>query len=75
MPAIRYMLGNASLYVSFFIAAAVISLSLPRNLLLQYVPSAYTSGGVVSLMGAGVLGLAAVVLANVINGFLSSILG
>jgi hypothetical protein len=48
---------------------------MPRNLLLQYVPNAYTSGGVVSLMGAGVLGLAAVVLTNVINGFLSSILG
>jgi hypothetical protein len=48
---------------------------MPRNLLLQYVPNAYTSGGVVSLMGAGVLGVAAVVLTNVINGFLSSILG
>jgi hypothetical protein len=48
---------------------------MPRNLLLQYVPNAFTSGGVVSYIGAGVLGLAAVVLANVINGFLSSILG
>ena len=75
LPAVRYMLGNASLYVSFFLAAAIISLSLPRNLLLQYVPNAFTSGGVVSFVGAGVLGLAAVVLANLINGFLVSILG
>ena len=75
LPAVRYMLGNASLYVSFFLAAAIISLSLPRNLLLQYVPNAFTSGGVVSFVGAGVLGLAAVVLANLINGFLSGILG
>jgi hypothetical protein len=75
LPAMRYVLGNASLYVSFFLAAAIISLSLPRNLLLQYVPNAFTSGGVVSFVGAGVLGLAAVVLANLINGFLSGILG
>lgn len=75
LPAVRYMLGNASLYVSFFLAAAIVSLSLPRNLLLQYVPNAFTSGGVVSFIGAGVLGLAAVVLANLINGFLVSILG
>lgn len=75
LPAMRYVLGNASLYVSFFLAAAIISLSMPRNLLLQYVPNAFTSGGVVSFIGAGVLGLAAVVLANIINGFLGSILG
>jgi hypothetical protein len=37
--------------------------------------SPFTSGGVVSFIGAGVLGLAAVVLANLINGFLSGILG
>jgi len=75
LPAVSYMLGNASLYVSFFLAEDIISLSLPRNLLLQYVPNAFTSGGVVSFVGAGVLGLAAVVLANLINGFLSGILG
>jgi hypothetical protein len=69
------MASSASLYISFFIAAVIISLSTPRNLLLQYVPNAYTGSGVVSLTGAGVLGVAAVIIANVVNGFLAGFLG
>lgn len=75
LPAMRWMASSASLYISFFIAAVVISLSTPRNLLLQYVPNAYTGAGVVSLTGAGVLGVAAVIIANFVNGFLASFLG
>jgi hypothetical protein len=75
LPAMRWMASSASLYISFFLAAVIISLSMPRNLLLQYVPNAYTGSGVVSFTGAGVLGVAAVVIANVINGFLSGFLG
>jgi len=75
LPAMRWMASSASLYLSFFAAAVLISLSTPRNLLLQYVPNAYTGAGVVSWTGAAVLGVAAVVLANVINGFLSQLLG
>jgi hypothetical protein len=44
-------------------------------MLLQYVPNAYTGSGVVSWTGAGVLGLAAVIIAHLLNGFLSNILG
>ena len=44
-------------------------------MLLQYVPNAYTGSGVVSWTGAAVLGVAAVVLANFLNGFLSGFLG
>lgn len=75
LPGMRWMASSASLYIAFFIAAAVISLSAPRHLLLQYVPNAYTGAGVVSYTGAAVLGAAAVVMANVVNSFLSSILG
>jgi hypothetical protein len=75
LPGMRWMASSASLYIAFFIAAAVISLSAPRHLLLQYVPNAYTGAGVVSYTGAAVLGAAAVVIANVVNSFLSSILG
>jgi len=75
LPAVRWMASSASLYIAFFLAAAVISLSAPRHLLLQYVPNAYTGAGVVSYTGAAVLGVAAVVIANVINSFLSQILG
>lgn len=75
LPAMRWMASSASLYISFFVAAAVISMSAPRHLLLQYVPNAYTGAGVVSYTGAAVLGLAAVVLTNVLNSFLAQVLG
>ncbi len=75
LPAMRWMASSASLYISFFVAAVLISLSTPRNLLLQYVPNAYTGAGVVSWTGAAVLGVAAVVIANFVNGFIAQILG
>lgn len=75
LPAMRWMASNASLYIAFFLAAAAISMSTPRNMLLQYVPNAYTGSGVVSYTGAGVLGLAAVIIAHLLQGFLSSFLG
>jgi hypothetical protein len=75
LPAVRYMVGNLSLYIAIFLAGVIISLSAPRNLLLQYVPNAFTSGGVVSWTGAAVLGGAAVVLTNILNGFLAGFLG
>jgi len=75
LPAMRWMASSASLYIAFFLAAVIISLSIPRNLLLQYVPNAYTGSGVVSWTGAGVLGVAAVVIAHLLSGFISSILG
>ncbi len=73
LPGIRYMFSQTTLYISFFLAAAILSLSAPRNLLLQYVPNAYTSGGVVSWTGAAVVGAASVVLANILNTFLSGL--
>lgn len=75
LPAMRWMASSASLYISFLLAAIIISLSTPRNLLLQYVPNAYTGSGVVSFTGAGVLGVSAVIIAHIINGFLMSLLG
>jgi hypothetical protein len=70
LPAMRFMVSNTTTYISFFLAAAIISMSMPRNLLLQYVPSAFTSSGVVSWTGAAVLGAAAVVISNFIRSFL-----
>jgi len=54
-------------HVSYFLAAAIISLSMPRTLILQYIPHSYTSGGTVSYTGAGVLGVAAVVISFILN--------
>jgi hypothetical protein len=75
VPGVRYMVSNMSLYIAFFLAVVVVSLSTPRNLLLQYVPNAYTSGGVLSWTGAAVVGGAAVVLSQIFHNFLSGILG
>ena len=75
LPAMRFMAVNLTLYISFFLAVVIVSLSTPRNLILQYIPNAYTSGGVVSFQGAAVLGGAAVVIAHLINNFLGSLLG
>ena len=75
LPAMRWMMGSSTLYVAFFLATVILSLSTPRNLLLQYVPNAYTGQGVVSWTGAAVLGGAAVVLSNVLNNFLTGFLG
>lgn len=75
LPAMRWVASNSTLYIAFFAAAVIISMSTPRNLLLQYVPNAYTSGGVVSWTGAAVLGVAAVVITNVLSNFLSGFLG
>lgn len=71
LPAMRFMFMNTTLYISFFLAAVIISLSAPRNLILQYIPNAYTSGGVVSWTGAAVLGAAAVVISQFLNSFLA----
>jgi hypothetical protein len=75
LPAMAFMFRNLQLYVSFFIATFVLSLATPRNLLLQYIPSAYTGNGVVSYQGAAVLGAASVVLAHFVNVVLTSFLG
>lgn len=75
LPAMRFMLSNTTLYIAIFLAGAIISLSTPRNLLLQYVPNAYTSGGVVSWTGAAILGGATVVLTNLLNTFVSGLFG
>jgi hypothetical protein len=62
---LRYSIRGLLSYMSYFLAAFTISLSTPRTLLLQYIPHAYTAGGVVSYTGAAVLGGAAVVLSYV----------
>lgn len=75
VPVMRYMVSNLSLYIAFFLAVVVVSLSTPRNLLLQYVPGAYTGAGVLSWTGAAVVGAAAVVLSQIFHNFLSGLFG
>ena len=64
---LRYSIHGLLSTIALFVAAFTISLSVPRTLLLQYIPNAYTSGGVVSYTGAAVLGGAAVVISYVLT--------
>ena len=67
----RYMVKNLMVYVGFFAAAMLISLSTPRSLILQYIPNTYTSGGVPSYMGAAILAGVAVAVAYVVGTLMS----
>ena len=70
----RYAVKNLMTYFGFFAAAMIISLSTPRSLILQYIPNTYTSGGVPSYMGAGILAGAAVAIGYVLGTLLSSLI-
>jgi hypothetical protein len=61
-------------YFGFFLAAMIVSLSTPRSLILQYIPNTYTSGGVPSYMGAGILAGVAVAIAYVVGTLGSSLI-
>lgn len=71
---IRYAIKNLMTYFGFFLAVVIVSLSTPRSLILQYIPNTYTSGGVVSYMGAAILGGVAVVLAYVAATLLNTLI-
>jgi hypothetical protein len=71
---VRYAVKSLMLYFGVFLAAAIISLSTPRSLILQYIPNTYTTGGTVSYTGAAVLGGVAVAIAYIIGTLGSSII-
>jgi hypothetical protein len=70
---LRMSVRNLMSYLSYFLAAAAMSLAFTRELALRYVPHAYNDGGVVSYTGAAVIGAATVVLSYVINTLFHSI--
>ena len=55
------------MYLSFFIASAIMTFQTPRAHLLQYIPNAYTAGGVLSYTGVGALAAAAVIVSYLIS--------
>jgi hypothetical protein len=71
---VRYAVKGLMLYFGVFLAAAIISLSTPRSLILQYIPNTYTTGGTVSYTGAAVLGGVAVAIAYIVGTLGSSII-
>ena len=70
----RYAVKNFMTYFGFFLAAVLISLSTPRNLILQYIPNTYTTGGVPSYLGAGILAGVAVLVGYVVGTLFSSMI-
>lgn len=70
----KYAVKNVMVYFGFFLAAMLISLSTPRSLILQYIPNTYTTGGVPSYMGAGILAGVAVALAYVVGTLISALI-
>ena len=64
---VKNIIRSTLTYVAFFLAAMIISLPVPRNMFLQYIPNTYTSGGVVSYMGAAVLGGIALAITYVLS--------
>lgn len=70
---LRYSIKGLLSYFAYFLAAVIISLSMPRTLILQYIPNAYTSGGVVSYTGAAVLGAAALLITFVLNAVFNTV--
>jgi hypothetical protein len=69
---LRYAAKNLMTYFGFFLGAILISLSVPRTMILQYIPNTYTVGGVPSYMGVGILAAVAVAVAYVVGTLLSS---
>ena len=73
MPMLKHAFRSMAQYLAFFAAACLISMSAPRSLLLQHIPNTYTSGGVPSWTGVGVLGGAAVAISYVLATLISTL--
>ena len=70
----RYAVKHFMMYFGLFVAALIISLSTPRSLILQYIPNTYTTGGVPSYLGSGILAGVAVLIGYVVGTLFSSII-
>ena len=73
LPMLKHAFRGLAQYIAFFVAACLISMSAPRSLLLQHIPHTYTSGGVPSWTGVGVLGAAAVAISYVVSTLLGTL--
>ena len=73
-PYVKQVLRSIVQYIAVFIAAFVLSLPAVQTLGLRYVPSSYTSGGLLSMTGAGVVGIGVVILSYVLSTVLTPVL-
>ena len=63
----KYAIKSLMFYIGVFVGAAVISMSTPRSLILQYIPHTYTSGGVPSHTGVAILAAVATAIAYLVG--------
>jgi len=71
---VKSILRTIVQYLAVFLAAFGLSLPQVQSLGLRYVPNAYTSGGVLSLTGAAVVGVSVVLVSYILQSFLVPIL-
>lgn len=71
---VKSILRTIVQYIGVFLAAFAMSLPQVQSLGLRYIPNAYTSGGILSLTGAAVVGAGVVVLSYILQSFLVPIL-
>ena len=71
---VKSVLKNILSYVAVFGAVFLVSLTPVQSMLLRYVPSSYSSSGVVSLSGAAVLGAVGVFMFYVLQVLLAPLI-
>lgn len=73
-PYVKHILRQIVTYLSVFLAVFVLSLPAVQSLGLRYVPNAYSASGCLSMTGAAIVGVSAVVLSYILQSFLVPIL-
>ncbi len=74
VPAVKGVLRGLMTYVSIFLGVALISLTPVQSLILRYIPSAYSSSGVVSMYGAAFLGALGIVVVYILQTLLQPLI-
>lgn len=73
-PYVKHILRSIVQYFAVFLAGMILSMPSIQSLGLRYVNVAYTSGGILSLSGAAIVGAAIMVLSYILSSVLTPIL-
>jgi len=66
-PGVKMVLKNILTYISIFLGITIISMTQFQSLILRFVPHAYSSSGVLSMYGAGFLGILGVIIVYILQ--------
>jgi hypothetical protein len=73
-PGVKTVLKNILTYISIFLGITIISMTQFQSLILRFVPHAYSSSGVLSMYGAGFLGILGVVIVYILQTLLQPLI-